>query len=59
MSLKHKEEKGHSDMFNNLVTHKIENLNVIFHRQRKLAVAEEEQADKLTAPMLKDNVVRA
>ena len=49
------EKKG----LTNLVTHKIENSNVIFHRQRKLAIAEEEQADKLTAQMHNDKVIRA
>ena len=56
---KHKELFGEKKGLTNLVTHKIENSSVIFHRQRKLAIAEEEQADKLTTQMLKDKLVRA
>ena len=41
-----------------LITHKIENSSIVFSKPRKLSMSEHEQADHLTAAMLKEGVVR-
>ena len=40
------------------ISHKIENSGVVFSKPRKLSMMEHDQADQLTAAMLKDGVVR-
>ena len=56
--LKNKELFGEKVGVSPLITHKIENSSIVFSKPRKLSMSEHEQADHLTAAMLKEGVVR-
>jgi len=49
---------GEKQGVTSLISHTIENSNVVFSKPRKLSQAENDHADKLTAAMLKDGVIR-
>ena len=50
---------GEKQGVTSLISHIIENSNVVFSKPRKLSQAENDHADKLTAAMLKDGVIRS
>ena len=56
--LQNKELFGEKKGLTSLISHTIENSSVIFSKPRKLSMAEHNQADKLTATMLKDGVIQ-
>ena len=56
--LKNKEVFGEKVGVSPLITQKIENSSIVFSKPRKLSMSEHEQADHLTAAMLKEGVVR-
>ena len=49
---------GEKQGVTSLISHTIENSNVVFSKPRKLSQTENDHADKLTAAMLKDGVIR-
>jgi hypothetical protein len=55
--LPNKELFGEKKGLTSLISHTIENSSVIFSKPRKLSMAEHDQANKLTATMLKDRVI--
>ena len=54
---RHKKLFGKKSGLTNLLSHKIENSQVIFSKPRRLSPSENDQADKLCEEMLKDNVI--